>query len=70
MAKMAESPLGLNATQSIDGDILTLKIDLSKDSGPSSTGKSRTIGTTSGNQTLVHNGQIVKVGVNVYIPNK
>jgi len=48
----------------IEGNILTIKIDLTKDFGPSSSGKSITIATTEGNYAIP--GREEKVGVNVY----
>jgi hypothetical protein len=64
---MAEN-LGQNVTYTIKGDTLTMTVDLSQDNGLSGTGKSHGIATTHGNQTIVHNGAVVKVGVNVYKP--
>lgn len=60
--------LGLNVEGEISGDILTLRIDLSKTNGQSKSAKSDSIATTGGNQTLIHNSQILKVGVNVFKP--
>jgi hypothetical protein len=37
---------------SIEGDILTIKVDLSKDFGPSASGKTILIASTEGNVTL------------------
>ena len=45
------------------GTILTLIIDLSKSQGPSKSGKSITIATTSGNKEIVPG---IYMGVNVY----
>lgn len=53
-----------NIDMNIEGNILTIKIDLTKDFGPSSTGKSITIATTEGNYAIP--GREEKVGVNVY----
>ena len=53
-----------NVDMSVDGDILTLKIDLSKEFGPSSSGKTIIIATTEGNQTI--EGRNEKVGLNVF----
>ena len=60
-----------NIESTLDGDILTLKIDLSKDFGPSKSGKTTVIATTSGNATvknLVEDAPEgpVRVGINVY----
>lgn len=48
-----------------DGNILTLKIDLSKNFGKSRSGKSNIIATTEGN-VRVPGSDKVKMGINVY----
>jgi hypothetical protein len=53
-----------NVELTVEGNILTIKVDLTKDFGPSASGKSITIGTTEGNYSLP--GREEKVGVNVY----
>ena len=53
-----------NVELSIKGDILTITIDLSKDFGPSSSGKSIIIASTEGNYSLP--GREEKLGLNVY----
>jgi hypothetical protein len=53
-----------NVEMSIDGNILTLKVDLSKDFGTSSSGKSIIIASTEGNYAIP--GREEKVGLNVY----
>ncbi len=55
--------LGQNITATIEGDKLTLVIDLGTNIGVSNSGKSSRIATTSGNQTLP-GGAVI--GVNVY----
>ena len=57
-----------NVEMAIEGNTLTIKVDLSKEGGKSSSGKSMTIGTTEGNKTLLHGSREIKVGVNVYTP--
>mgnify|MGYP003427183061 CR=1 FL=1 len=47
----------------VEGNILTLRIDLSQDFGPSASGKTRIIATTAGSLALPGGA---KVGVNVY----
>ncbi len=64
---MAEN-LGQNITYTIKGDVLTMVVDLSQDQGLTPTGKSHGIASSHGNQTVVHGGKVVKVGVNVYRP--
>ncbi len=54
-----------NCEMKIEGDILTITVDLSEESGKSSSGKSIIIGTTEGNMS-VPGKEEVKAGVNVY----
>ena len=49
----------------VGGDVLTLKADLSKEYGPSSSGKTILIASTEGNVS-VPDREEVKVGLNVY----
>ncbi|MCC8107523.1 MAG: hypothetical protein LIQ30_00445 [Planctomycetes bacterium] len=53
-----------NVEMSVEGNILTLKVDLTKEFGPSSSGKTIIIGTTEGNVTIPDRDE--KVGLNVY----
>lgn len=53
-----------NVQMTVDGSILTLKIDLSKEFGPSSSGKTIIIASTEGNVSVPDRD--VKVGLNVY----
>lgn len=53
-----------NVDMSVAGNILTLQVDLSKEFGPSSSGKTIIIATTEGNVTV--EGREEKVGLNVY----
>ena len=53
-----------NVEMSVEGDILTIKVDLTKEFGPSSSGKTIIIASTEGNQTIT--GREEKVGLNVY----
>lgn len=53
-----------NVEMNIEGNILTLKVDLSKDFGKSSSGKSIIIASTEGNYAIP--GREEKVGLNVY----
>lgn len=59
---MAKKTLGKNIEYSLDGDKLTMVVDLSKDFGPSASGKTVIIASSEGNQTV---GE-VKVGLNIY----
>ncbi len=54
-----------NVEMSVDGNILTIKVDLTKDFGPSSSGKTIIVASTEGNQS-VPGKEAVKVGLNVY----
>jgi hypothetical protein len=54
-----------NVEMSIDGNILTIKVDLSKDFGPSASGKTIIIASSEGNQSIPGK-EAVKIGLNVY----
>ena len=54
-----------NVDLKLEGNILTIKVDISKDFGPSSSGKSITIASTEGNKGLPGKEDI-KIGLNVY----
>ncbi|MFZ4440558.1 MAG: hypothetical protein ACOYOS_19240 [Syntrophales bacterium] len=54
-----------NVEMKLDGNILTIKVDLTKDFGPSSSGKTIIIASTEGN-VAVDEHEEVKVGLNVY----
>jgi hypothetical protein len=49
----------------VEGDVLTIKVDLSKRFGKSSSGKSIIIASTEGNQSIPSNDDI-KIGLNIY----
>jgi hypothetical protein len=53
-----------NVEMSIEGAVLTIRVDLSKEFGPSSTGKTILIASTEGNVTIPNRQE--KVGLNVY----
>lgn len=53
----------------MDGNILTIKVDITKEFGPSSSGKTIIIASTEGNQS-VPGKEDVKVGLNIYKKNK
>jgi hypothetical protein len=53
-----------NVHLSVDGNILTITVDLSKDFGPSSSGKTIIIASTEGNVSVPDRDE--KVGLNVY----
>lgn len=54
-----------NVEMQVEGDILTIRVDLSKEYGLSSSGKSVIIASTEGNQP-VEGKEEVKIGLNVY----
>ena len=55
-----------NVEMTVDGKKLTITIDLSKEHGKSSSGKSIVVATTSGNVPV--EGTEVKIGINAYKP--
>jgi hypothetical protein len=54
-----------NVEMSLEGNILTIKVDLSKEFGPSASGKTIIIASTEGNVTIPGREE-AKVGLNVY----
>lgn len=53
-----------NVSLTVDGDMLTIEIDLSKDFGPSKSGKTTIVASTEGNKSVP--GRTEKIGLNVY----
>ncbi|MDF0651785.1 MAG: hypothetical protein P0121_09990 [Nitrospira sp.] len=53
-----------NVEMSVEGTVLTIRVDLSKEFGPSSTGKTIIIASTEGNVAIPNRQE--KVGINVY----
>lgn len=53
-----------NVEMKVEGNILTIKVDLSKEYGPSSSGKTTIVASTEGNITVPEREE--KVGLNVY----
>ncbi len=53
-----------NVEMSVDGDILTIRVDLSKEFGPSSSGKTIIVASTEGNVSVPEREE--KVGLNIY----
>jgi len=53
-----------NVELTVDGTMLTIKVDLSKDFGPSSSGKTTIIASTEGNVSIP--GRVEKIGLNIY----
>ena len=58
-----ESPMK-NVEMSVDGDMLTIRVDLSKEFGPSSSGKTIIVASTEGNVSVPDREE--KVGLNIY----
>ena len=53
-----------NVEMTVAGNILTIKVDLTKEFGPSASGKTTIIASTEGNITVPE--REAKVGLNVY----
>ena len=53
-----------NVEMTVDGNILTITVDLTKEFGPSSSGKTIIIASTEGNVAIPDREE--KVGLNVY----
>lgn len=53
-----------NVEMSIEGDLLTIAVDLSKEFGPSKSGKTTIVASTEGNKSVP--GRTEKVGLNIY----
>jgi hypothetical protein len=53
-----------NVDMKVEGNILTIKVDLTKEFGPSSSGKTIIIASTEGNVSIPERDE--KVGLNVY----
>lgn len=53
-----------NVEMSVEGTMLTIKVDLSKEFGPSSSGKTTIIATTEGNVNVPEREE--KIGLNIY----
>ena len=57
-----------NVDMKVEGDILTIKVDLTKEFGPSSSGKTIIVASTEGNAAIP--GRQEMVGLNVYRKKK
>ena len=53
-----------NVDMTVEGNMLTIKVDLTKEFGPSSSGKTIIIASTEGNMSIPDREE--KVGLNVY----
>jgi len=56
-----------NVEMDLQGDILTIRVDLSQSFGPSASGKTTIIASTEGNVPIAP-GHDQKIGLNVYVP--
>ena len=54
-----------NIEMTVDGNILTIKVDLNQEFGPSNSGKTIIISSSEGNQSVPDTTD-VKIGLNVY----
>ena len=54
-----------NVEMKLEGDILTIKVDVTKEFGPSASGKTTIIASTEGNISIPEKDD-VKIGLNVY----
>ncbi len=54
-----------NVEMTVEANILTIKVDLTKEFGPSTSGKTIIIASTEGNQA-VPGKETIKIGLNVY----
>ena len=55
-----------NVEMSVEGDVLVIRVDLTRDFGPSSSGKTAIVASTEGNVGVP--GSEIKVGLNCYKP--
>jgi hypothetical protein len=53
-----------NVEMKVEGNILTIRVDLSKEFGPSASGKTTIIASTEGNVSIPDREE--KVGLNIY----
>ncbi len=54
-----------NIDMAVEGDILTIRVDLKREFGESKSGKSITIASTEGNVSVPEHEEI-KIGLNIY----
>lgn len=54
-----------NVEMAVEGNVLTIKVDLGQEFGPSSSGKTIIVASTEGNAN-VPGSENVKIGLNVY----
>ena len=66
LAKAKELDLGTNIKGTVEGSILTLRIDLSERHGKSASGKTTIVATSAGNKQVDGGGGVV-LGINAYV---
>jgi hypothetical protein len=54
-----------NVEMAVENNILTIKVDLTKEFGPSSSGKTIIMASTEGN-IAIPDSEVIKIGLNVY----
>jgi len=54
-----------NVDMKVEGDVLTIKVDLTKEFGPSASGKTIIIASTEGN-IAIPDKENIKIGLNIY----
>jgi hypothetical protein len=64
VAILREDPIMKNVELTVNGTTLTITVDLSKDFGPSSSGKTTIIASTEGNISIPDREE--KIGLNIY----
>jgi NAD(P)-dependent dehydrogenase (short-subunit alcohol dehydrogenase family) len=69
MKKISGGYLMKNVEMNVEGNILTIRVDLSREFGPSSSGKTIIVASTEGNQPVPGKEEI-KVGLNVFTKKK
>jgi len=55
-----------NIETELDGNTLVMRVDLTKDLGPSSSGKTTLVASSRGNKIVEFNGENIFIGVNLY----
>ena len=64
MAETEMMKIGDNVVSTLEGDKLTVEVDMSKDLGLSKTGRTRLVATTRGSVKLADTG--ASIGLNIY----
>ncbi len=65
---MTKGTADTNVNMKVEKNILTITVDLTKDFGPSKSGKTLVVASTLGNQDVTGN-EGMKIGLNIYKPN-